>query len=129
MAEEIEDVQEPQRIDPPVVAEKSVFTLPLLLTLGALTLYFGFQTWQLLNERNNLAVVKSSQEAAIQEAQKVQTQFKTLVAKTSELADKGHAGAKMVMEELLKRGVGSAPPPAASPETKAPGTTETKPPK
>jgi hypothetical protein len=126
MAEEIENVTEPAWVDAPVVAEKSVFTLPLILTLTALTLYFGFQTFQLLNERNNMVMVKSSQEAAIQEAQKVQAQFKTLVAKTGELADKGHAGAKMVMEELLKRGVSSAPQ-AMPPETKAPARVETKP--
>jgi hypothetical protein len=127
MAEDIENIAEPERIDPPVVAEKSALTLPMILTLSALTLYFGFQTLQLLNERNNLAMVKSSQEAAIQEAQKVQAQFKTLVAKTSELADKGHAGAKMVMEELLKRGVGAAPQPGAPSEMKPPAKTETKP--
>ena len=123
MAEEIEDVSE---VDTPVVIEKSPLTLPLVLILAALTIYFGFQTLQFLYERNNLIMVKASQESAIQEAQKIQAQFKTLVSKTGELADKGHAGAKMVMEELLKRGVGSAPQ-SPPPEAKAPGKVETKP--
>ena len=43
----------------------------------------------------------------MQEAQKVQAQFKSLVANTGELAAQGHAGAKMVMEELQKRGLGA----------------------
>ena len=126
MAEEIENANEVELAAAPVLIEKSPPRLPLILTLTALTLYFGFQTLQLLYERNNLVMVKSSQEAAIQEAQKVQTQFKTLVGKTSDLADKGHAGAKMVMEELLKRGVSSAPQTAPPPITKAPGTGTTK---
>ncbi|HEX2487976.1 MAG TPA: hypothetical protein VHR27_01160 [Blastocatellia bacterium] len=127
MAEEIEDANEVEPADPPVVVVKSPLTLPLILTLAALTIHFGFQTLQFLYERNNFVMVKSSQEAAIQEAQKIQAQFKMLVGKTGELADKGHAGAKMVMEELLKRGVSSAPSPAPPAATKAPNTTETKP--
>ena len=81
---------------------------------------------QLSIERNNLGVVKANQDAAMQEAQKIQAQFKTLVTKTGELAAQGHAGAKMVMEELQKRGLGAAPE-AIMPETKAPPKSETKP--
>jgi hypothetical protein len=127
MAEETENANEVEPVDTPAAVEKTPLNLPLILTLTALTIYFGFQTLQFFYERNNLVMVKSSQEAATQEAQKIQTQFKTLVSKTSELADKGHAGATMVMEELLKRGVSSAPQPVPPPVTKAPGTTETKP--
>jgi hypothetical protein len=126
MAEQIENVDETKRQDAPPAAPKPASSLPFILTLTALVIYFAFQTLQLLNERGNLAMVKSNQDGAIQEAQKVQAQFKTLVGKTSELADQGHAGAKMVMEELLKRGIGSAPQ-AAPPETKAPAKVETKP--
>lgn len=117
MAEETERADEAVGALPP--AAKPASNLPFILTLTALLIFFGFQTLQLITERSNLAMVKSNQEGAIQEAQKVQAQFKTLVAKTGQLADQGHAGAKMVMEELLKRGVGS-PPPAAAPEAKAP---------
>ena len=100
---EMEDISEPVRNDVSPVANKPS-QLPWILTLTALLIYFAFQTLQLVSERSNLGMVKSNQEGAIQEAQKVQAQFKTLVSKTSELADQGHAGAKMVMEELLKRG-------------------------
>jgi len=118
--DESQNIDEAERLESRRV-EPSSLTLPLSLTLAALTIYFGFQTFQLLNERSNLTLVKGSQQAAIQEAQKIQTQFQSLVNKVSELADKGHAGAKMVMEELLNRGVG------AGPETKAPAKAETKP--
>jgi hypothetical protein len=126
MGEEIENVDEAERVDSAIAQERAYSNLPFILTLAALIIYFGFQTLQLLGERSNMTVVKSNQEAAIQEAQKVQAQFKNLVDKTSELADQGHAGAKMVMEELLKRGVSSAPQ-AMPPETKTPGKLETKP--
>jgi hypothetical protein len=120
MAEEIENVDEAERVEPPAATERAGSNLPFILTLAALLIYFAFQTLQLLTERSNLVMVKSNQDGAIQEAQKLQAQFKSLVGKTGELAAQGHAGAKMVMEELLKRGVGSAPEPT-------PNKTESKP--
>ena len=121
MAEAIDNVDEAERVEPPVATEKAGSNLPFILILAALLIYFAFQMLQLLTERSNLAMVKSNQDGAIQEAQKLQAQFKTLVGKTGELATQGHAGAKMVMEELFKRGVGSAP------ELSAPYKTESKP--
>lgn len=95
------------------IAERELFTppaerganLPLTILLIALVLWFGFQTVQLASERANLGEARGHQEAAMQEAQKLRTQFESLINKTSELANKGHAGAKLVMEELQKRGM------------------------
>jgi hypothetical protein len=130
MVDENENIVEPEA-EEYVEDESSPSNLPLIVLLAAVTIYFGFQTLQLLSERGNLGAVKSNQETAMQEAQKVQTQFKTLVTKTGQLADQGHAGAKMVMEELQKRGVGVAPegtpPEARAPAAKAPAKTEAKP--
>jgi hypothetical protein len=78
--------------------------LPFAITLAALLVYFGFQTVQLVAQRSELGAVKSSQEAPLQEAQKVQDQFKAIMTKTSELAKQGHAGAKMVLEGLQNTG-------------------------
>jgi hypothetical protein len=77
----------------------------------------------LLAERSNLGLIKGSQENALQEAQKTQAQFRTIVTKTGELADKGHSGAKMVMEGLQRQGMGVAGPEKAP----APEKAETKP--
>lgn len=88
------------------------FGLPFGITLFALLLYFGFQTVNLAFERGNLLQVKASQQGAIQEAQKIHTQFRTLIDKTGELADKGHAGAKMVMEGLQAQGLGISAAPS-----------------
>jgi hypothetical protein len=125
MAEDSDRIDANEPIETAPVVDAASLTLPLCLTLAALTIYFGFQTLQVLSERSNLSLVKASQEAATQEAQKVQGQFKVLVTKLSELAEKGHAGAKMVMEELLNRNVG--PGPQAEPPPKVPTKPETKP--
>ena len=66
----------------------------------ALLIYFAFQTIQFMAQRGELIAVKSSQEAPLQAAQKVQEQFKAIITKTSELAKQGHTGAKMVLDSL-----------------------------
>ena len=118
---ENDNVAEQPAVEPAPAPEKTHTTLPFIITLIALLIYFSFQTLSLLTERGNLGLVKGSQEAAIQEAEKVQTQFKALVTKTGELADKGHAGAKMVMEGLQRQGMGIAGP------SKTPEKAEAKP--
>jgi len=57
-----------------------------------------------------LSAVKANQESAIQESEKIRLQFQGLMAKTVELANQGHAGARMVVDELQKRGIGVPPP-------------------
>lgn len=98
----------------PLTAKEQPANLPFVMMLAALLLFFGFQTLSLFTERANLSMVKSNQDGALQEAQKVQSQFKILVTKTSELADQGHAGAKLVMDGLQNQGVGFAPDSGAS---------------
>jgi hypothetical protein len=106
MDEERNEIEERELVAPPVQGGAN---LPLIILLIALLLWFGFQTLQLATERANLGEARGHQEAAMQEAQKLRTQFESLISKTSELANKGHAGAKLVMEELQKRGMGAQP--------------------
>jgi hypothetical protein len=123
MADDIENaVAQPVQDRETTVAVKPALNLPFIITLTALLLFFGFQTLQLIVERGNLGMMKSNQDSALQEAQKVQEQFKTLVTKTNQLAEQGHVGARMVMEGLQRQGFGAPPP-----ESKAPSKTETKP--
>jgi hypothetical protein len=102
MEVETNEVQEREIVASPV--ERGT-NLPLTILLVALVLWFGFQTLQLATERVNLGEARGHQEAAMQESQKLRTQFESLISKTSELANKGHAGAKLVMDELQKRGM------------------------
>jgi hypothetical protein len=106
MDEESSETQDRELVAPRV--ERGA-NLPLTILLIALVLWFGFQTLQLASERANLGEARGHQEAAMQEAQKLRTQFESLISKTSELANKGHAGAKLVMEELQKRGMAAQP--------------------
>ena len=101
--------------------QKTDSNIAIVITLAALLLWFGFQSVQLWRERSNLSAVKANQESALQESEKIRLQFQMLVSKTDELANQGHAGAKMVIGELQKRGIGV--PPAAKPADKL----ETKP--
>jgi hypothetical protein len=122
MADEVENAAEIEQTSEIAEPARTTFNLPFIITLVALLLYFGFQTLQLMVERGNLGMMKASQDSALQEAQKVQEQFKTLVTKTNQLADQGHAGARMVIEGLQRQGLGAPPP-----ESKAPSKAETKP--
>ncbi|MDP2605113.1 MAG: hypothetical protein Q8S00_21425 [Deltaproteobacteria bacterium] len=97
--------------------EKADSNLAIIITLAALLLWFGFQSVQLWRERGNLSAVKASQETALQESEKIRLQFQGLMAKTSELANQGNAGAKLIVDELQKRGIG-VPPPGAKPAEK-----------
>lgn len=99
---------------------KTDSNLAVSITLVALLLWFGFQLLQQVRERSNLSAVKANQESAIQESEKIRLQFQGLMTKTVELANQGHAGAKMVVDELQKRGIGVPPPakPAEKLETK-----------
>jgi hypothetical protein len=123
VADDVENTDEREQTSEAVPPATSPSNLPFTLTLVALLLFFGFQTLQHFLERNNLAMVKRNQESALQEAQKVQEQFKTLITKTNQLAEQGHAGARMVMEGLQRQGLGAPPPP----ESKTPSKPETKP--
>lgn len=116
MAEDLENRAEESRVEP-AAAQPPPSNLPLIITLAALLIYFAFQTVQLFIERDNLTTMKRSQDGALQEAQKVQGQFKTLITKTNELAEKGHAGARMVMESLQRQGLGGSP--ESAPPSKA----------
>src|SRR4029450_7874692 len=90
-------------------------SLPLLLTMGSILIWFAFQTVQLIVDRSNLSAVKANFESAMQESQKMQSQLQSLVSKTVELAQQGNPAAKAAVEELEKRGMpikGAAAQPA-----------------
>jgi hypothetical protein len=94
--------------DQPVAAieplERRGSSLPLLLTMVSILIWFAFQTLQLVVERNNLTALKANFESAMQESQKMQSQLQSLVSKTVELAQQGNPAAKTAIEELEKRG-------------------------
>ena len=100
--------------------KKSDSGVAVIITLVALLVWFGFQSLQLWRERANLSAVKANQESAIQESEKIRLQFQSLMEKTSELANQGHAVAKMIVSGLQRQGIGvsAGVKPAQKPEAK-----------
>jgi hypothetical protein len=95
-------------------ADRRAWRLPLILTIVSLLVWFGFQTVQLWIDRGNLGLMNRSLEAPMQQSQKVRAQLEALINKTAELANQGNANARIVIEELEKRGIpiGSAAQPS-----------------
>jgi uncharacterized protein HemX len=110
----------------PVKEKTGGSSIALTITLVSLILWFGFQAFQFVKQRSDLRLLKANQETAMQESQKIRVQFQTLMTKTAELANQGHAGAKMVIDELQKRGVGVGVAPEEKPAEKPESKSKTK---
>lgn len=79
--------------------------LPLLLLSLALVGWFGFQTHQLVRERQQLAQLRAGQDAQIEAAAKVRASLDTVATATASLAETGNLNARLLVEELRKRGI------------------------
>ena len=78
---------------------------PLSLLLLALLVWVGFQTTQLLSEGEKLKAMEASQEVQLQQSKKLRAALDALAADTAKLAEQGNPNAKLLVEELRKRGV------------------------
>ena len=90
------------------------YFIPVLLIAIALVVWTGFQTTQLLRERKYLRVVLTSQSPTVEQSQKLRAQLDSIAKETLQLANQGNSNAKIIVEELRKRGVTINPsnPPA-----------------
>ncbi len=79
--------------------------VPLLILLIAALAWFGFQVQQLHKMRGSLAAAHDGQEAAVQQAQSARNALDALAAQTRQLADGGNANARLVLDELRRRGI------------------------
>jgi hypothetical protein len=94
----------------------SVF-VPMLLGAMAVTGWFAFQTMQLIGERQQLTALRGVQDAQVEAATKLRGSLDGMASATAKLADGGNVNAKLLVEELRKRGItinpNAAPAPAA----------------
>ena len=93
---------------------KSPF-LPILVLGAAFLAWSDFQATMLIIESNTLSKTRESQELQKRNADKVRQALDALARDTARLADRGNAGARLIVDELRKRGVTinpDAPPPA-----------------
>ncbi len=92
---------------------------PLLLGLITLVLWFGFQTMQLLKERENLATARTHQTTPYSNAQNMRAQLEVLAAETAKLAQAGNPNAALIVNALKQRGI-TIDPSKAKPAPEAP---------
>ena len=102
------------RTMPAESAPRSPF-VPMLLGGLALLGWLGFQTQQLINERQALQAAHTSQQQTVDNAGKLRASLDALAADTQRMADGGNPNARLLIDELRKRGItiNTANPPAA----------------
>ncbi len=99
----------------PVRAGFSPF-VPLLILAVVLLGWFVFQALQATADRDFMRTALAGQDRQLDESKKLRAAFETLYRGTLQLADGGDPNARLVADELKKRGVGlngPAAPPAA----------------
>jgi len=89
--------------------------LPALLLALAFVGWLSFQALQLLGERQQLGVALAGLEPQEQAATKLRASLDAVASATASLATAGNANARVVVEELRKRGVTINPAGTASP--------------
>lgn len=94
--------------------------LPVLLLALALVVWFAFQSVQLVREQQQLATAQTGLEAQHVGATKLRASLDAVAAATAKLAAEGNANARVIVDELRKRGI-TINPAAAAP---APVTTK-----
>ena len=97
--------------------ERSAF-IPLLILALAVAGWGAFQLTQLLRERDSLDVARTNQERPMENSKKLRDQLDGIARETQLLANKGNAGAKLIVDELKKRGITISTEPPPAPEKK-----------
>jgi hypothetical protein len=85
--------------------------VPLLLLVLATVTWFAFQCVQLVREKEALATAFANQGKQFEDSAKMRGSLDAIARDTALLAAKGNAGAKLVVDELARRGVTINPTP------------------
>lgn len=79
--------------------------VPLLLAVLALTGWFALQTWLLVEERAALTSALAGQQPTVDNSAKLRQSLDAIAADTQRLAEAGNPNARLLVEELRRRGV------------------------
>ncbi len=79
--------------------------LPLAILAAAFLVWAGAVIWNLASESSRLAAARANQENLVQNSQKLRASLDTLASETAKLAAQGNAGARLLVDELRKRGI------------------------
>ena len=88
--------------------------LPVLIVVLAAGAWAVFQYQQLRLEAQALATMRTNQDGPLQQAERLRQGLDALAANTKRLADAGNPSARVVVEDLARRGVTITAQPAAS---------------
>ena len=98
------DITAPLAAAPEKPAQRSAF-VPLILGGMALLGSMAFQGYQHLGDRQTLQNAHAAQQQTVDNAGKLRASLDALAADTQRMADAGNASARLLVEELKKRGV------------------------
>ena len=84
--------------------------LPVVFVVVSLFVLMAFETGQAIHARSALEELRHSQQATVQEADKLRQQLQTLASKTAELAAAGDSGAKTVVDQMKRQHITLAAP-------------------
>ncbi len=102
-------VPEVGRVSPsPSPSTLSAF-LPVLILGLVLLAWFGFQASQLRGERDAMREVTTNQEKTVQDSKKLRDSLDAIARGTAQLADAGNPNARLIVDELKKRGITISP--------------------
>ncbi len=79
--------------------------LPILIVVLTLLVWFGFQVSQLRAERDAMRDAISKQDKPVADSKKLRDTLDSLARGTAQLADGGNANARLIVDELKRRGV------------------------
>lgn len=79
--------------------------VPMLLATMALLAWLGFLAWGQHQDRLALQTAYANQQQTVDNATKLRGSLDALAADTQRLAETGNASARLLVEELKKRGV------------------------
>jgi len=79
--------------------------VPVLIVAAAFVLWTGFQTVELMREHNALTATHDAQRQPLADAAKLRTSLDAVASATRHLADEGNPDAKLIVDELRKRGI------------------------
>lgn len=92
---------------PPIAAVRLPYSAfyPLLLLGLAVLGWFAFQSWQLISERQQLQQFVAGQQPQVDNAGRLRASLDRLALSTRQLAQEGNPNARLLVEELQRRGV------------------------
>jgi hypothetical protein len=80
------------------------------LILASVLVQNGYQTFQIVGDRERLALSITAQDATVAEAEKVRAQLLSIASQTAVLAEQGNPNAVRLIELLREQGVVVRPP-------------------